>query len=60
MLQNIHNLMDKIDVLAKVIWDYMHMDSQLRPADLILVFGTVGITSAQFVNRRKQSVRRVN
>ena len=30
----------QIDALARIIWDYMKLNQQLRPADCILVFGS--------------------
>lgn len=32
--------MDKVDHYAKIIWDYMHMNDILVPADIILVLGS--------------------
>lgn len=37
---------DKVEVLAKTIWDYMHMNHNIRKADLIFVMGSHDISVA--------------
>jgi len=38
---------EKVDTLAKIIWDYMLMHHELRPVDAILVLGTNDIRVAE-------------
>ena len=39
--------MNNIDILAKKVWDYMHLNHQLEKADAILVFGSRDLTPAE-------------
>jgi len=39
-------MQNEIDKLAQVIWDYMHMNHVLEPADCILVFGSRDLSVA--------------
>lgn len=40
--------MDRVDELAKIIWDYNKLDQRLEKADLIAVFGSYGVLQAEY------------
>src|SRR5687768_11787594 len=39
--------LEEIDNWAKILWDYMHMHQELKPADLLLILGNHDLKTAE-------------